>query len=285
VRYRWIKEHDQAFPVSAMCRALRVRRSGFYAWRKNPLGRHARRRRELIDPIRRAFVQSRATYGSPRVARQLRAEGIRVCENTVARCMKEQGIKAKTGRKFTPRTTESDPSLRASPNLLGRDFAAAAVNQKWCGDITYVATGEGWLYVATIKDLFSKRIVGWAMAAHMREDLTLAALGMAVGRRGPVRGVIHHSDRGKQYASAKYRAMLGTHGIVQSMSGTGDCYDNAPAESFFSSMKKELVNRRRFATREEARLAIFEYIEVFYNQKRLHSSIGYVSPAMFEAAC
>jgi transposase InsO family protein len=284
VRFQWIKDHRAEFPVKAMCRALEVSRSGFHAWMKSPARKRRLRRENLAGHVRRVFEKSRGRYGSPRITQALRAEGIGANRKAVARCMKELGIRAQTRASFVPRTTQSDPGLAASPNLLARDFSAERPNQKWCCDITYIDTDEGWLYAAIIKDLFSKKIVGWATADHMRDELTIAALRMAITHRGQVSGVIHHSDRGRQYASADYRAMLKDHGIVQSMSEVGDCYDNAPAESFFGSLKVELVNGTRFATRAEASLAVFEYIEVFYNRDRLHSALGYVSPVAYEAA-
>ena len=284
MKRQWIKEHPQ-FPVSVMCEQLGVSRSGFYATKtKIPSVRKTELSRlKLAEPIRRIHAESDRTYGSPRVTRELKKLGVRVSENTVAKCMKEHGIRVAKADSYVPRTTQSDPSLKASPNLLDRNFEATKMNEKWCSDITYVDTDEGWLYLATIKDLFSKRIVGWAMAGHMKAELTMGALMMAIKQRGNVEGVIHHSDRGKQYACGEYRALLEEQGIRQSMGAVGDCYDNAPAESFFASLKKELVNRRRFVTREQARHAIFEYIEVFYNRKRLHSALDYVSPVQFEA--
>ena len=284
MKYQWIKTYLSSYPLMAMCRVLKVCRSGFYAWVKLPAGRPSSRSESLLESIRQEFENSGEVYGSPRVAMALVARGIRVCVNTVARCMKEHGIRVKPTRRYVPRTTQTDASLKPSPNLLDRDFEATGVNQKWCSDITYVRTDEGWLYVAMIKDLYSKKIIGWAMEGHMRVELTLAALAMAIQKRGSFKGVIHHSDRGKQYAGADYRAMLNKHQITQSMSGTGDCYDNAPAESFFASLKKELVNLRTFKTLDEAKHEVFVYIEGFYNRTRLHSAIGYVSPEKFEAA-
>lgn len=284
MRYQSIDAHAGEYPVTVLCRTLEVSRSGFYAWRKNPEGKAGRKSDVLAVLVKAVFEDSGQTYGSPRVTAALKSRQVAASENTVAQCMKKHGIKVKKARTYTPRTTQSDPSLKPSPNILARDFEASGVNQKWCSDITYVPTLEGWLYVATIKDLYSKRIVGWAMAEHMRAELTVSALRMAINQRGAVQGLIHHSDRGKQYACAEYRALLEKQGIVQSMSQAGDCYDNAPAESFFASLKKELVNRRVFKTRQEAKQAVFKYIEVFYNRKRLHSGLGYMSPEQFEAA-
>ena len=281
--YRWMKDNEDAFSVGAMCVVLGACRSGYYAWRRDPVSKAGSLRGRLALPIARIFAESGSTYGSPRVTHALALCGIKACRNTVARSMKELEIRVKKAKSYTPRTTESDPSLRASPNILARDFSARGMNQKWCSDITYVGTDEGWLYVAMIKDLYSKRIVGWAMADHMRAELTVSALQMAIKQRRAVQGLIHHSDRGKQYACREYRALLEKHGIIQSMSQAGDCYDNAPAESFFASLKKELVNRRTFKTLQEAKQEVFQYIEVFYNRKRLHSTLGYRSPEQFEA--
>ncbi len=284
MRYRWIHTFMIQFPVNAMCRVLRVCRSGFYAWLKAPPDVRLSIRAATVDLMRKLHVDSGGVYGSPRVTNALRDRGIRMCLNTVARCMKEAGIKVKPAKRYVPRTTQADPSLRASPNILNRDFSTTGVNQKWCSDITFVRTSEGWLYLATVIDLYSRKIVGWATADHMRTELTVGALTMALQKRDSFKGLIHHSDRGKQYACAQYREILDVNQITQSMSGTGDCYDNAPAESFFATLKKELVNRCQFKTRQEAQQDIFVYIEGFYNRTRLHSAIGYVSPEQFEAA-
>ena len=282
MRHQWIEEHAKEFPVKLMCEQLDISRSGFYARKSLSVKKSAWRRDQLVAPIRRIHLESKQRYGSPRVTRELRNQGLKVNEKMVARCMKEHEISVKTASSYVPRTTQNDPSLRPSPNLLSRDFTATRINEKWCADITYVRTNEGWLYLATIKDLYSKRIVGWAMADHLGVELTIGALKMAIQHRGDVRGVIHHSDRGKQYACMEYRNLLAKDRIRQSMSAVGDCYDNAPAESFFATLKKELVNRCEFLTRKDAEAAIFEYIEVFYNRKRLHSALNYVSPEQFE---
>ena len=275
------------YPLSVMCGALDVTRAGYYAWakrRESPPGPREARREELAGRIREAHEDSRRTYGSPRVCRQLRAEGVACCENTVAKLMKQRGIRSKVRRRFKVRTTDSAHGHPVAPNLLDRDFSADAPDRKWAADVTYVATGEGWLYLAVVLDLCSRRVVGWAMADHLRAELCADALDMALSRRRPGPGLLHHSDRGVQYACGQYRDLLRSQGIECSMSRTGDCYDNAAVESFFKTLKAELVYHEHYATREQARRSVFEYVEVFYNRKRLHSSLGYQSPERFEAA-
>ncbi len=284
MRFAFIKEHlSGQFPLEVCCEVLEVSRSGYYAWRDRPASARDRRRGELTRKVRAAHRENRGVYGSPRVARVLRAGGESACENTVAKVMREAGIRAKAKRKFVPRTTDSSHERPVAENVLGRDFAAGLPDRKWAADITYVPTGGGWLYLAAVIDLCSRKVVGWSMADHMRTDLVADALKMAVARRRPGEGLLHHSDRGSQYASDGYRHLLQSHGIACSMSGRGDCWDNAAMESFFATLKTELVNQEDYATREEARASVFEYIEVFYNRKRLHSSLGYLSPEQFEA--
>jgi transposase InsO family protein len=267
-----------------MCRVLRVSRSGFYGWQKRPPSRRVRRAAELLAKIRRAHHQGRELYGSPRVHRALLIDGERVSRNTVAKLMRQAKIRAKGRRRYVPRTTDSTHGKPVADNLLDRDFTASAPDRKWVADITYIPTDEGWLYVAAVLDVYSRRIVGWSMADHLETDLVADALRMALARRQPRRGLLHHSDRGVQYASDDYQHLLQSHGITVSMSGRGDCWDNAMMESFWATLKTELVHAERYATREQARASIFEYIEVFYNRRRLHSSLGYVSPESFEAA-
>lgn len=233
--------------------------------------------------IKTVHEENRKVYGSPRICQALRAEGESVCENTVAGVMRDREIRAKTKRKFVPRTTDSNHSSPVAPNVLDRQFNAALPNQKWAADITYIPTSEGWLYLAGVIDLCSKKIVGWAMDDHMEVDLVSDALKMAVMRQRPGKGLLHHSDRGVQYASDDYLHLLQSHNMVPSMSNKGDCWDNAAMESFWSTLKTELVHHESYATRAEARASIFEYIEVFYNRKRIHSSIGYQCPEAFEA--
>lgn len=283
MKFAFIKEHLAEFASGAACDALAVSRSGYYAWLGRPESARAARRVALAAKIKAVHEGNRRVYGSPRVFAALKAGGEGVCENTVASVMREHGIRAKTKRKFVPRTTDSGHGRPVAANALGREFRADAPDRKWVVDITYVPTGEGWLYVAGVLDLCSRKLVGWAMADHMRAELAGDALSMAVSRRRPAAGLLHHSDRGVQYACDDYRRLLESHGMEVSMSGKGDCWDNAVMESFWSTLKNELVNHERYATRDEARRSIFEYVEVFYNRQRLHSSIGYQSPEAFEA--
>lgn len=284
MKFRFIREHLPQFPLEAACEILQVSRSGYYAWRHRPASRRADRRVQLALQIRLAHQESRRVYGSPRIYRALRGQGVSVCQNTVAKVMRMAGIRAKTKKKFVPRTTQSVHEQPVAENLLDRQFAADAPNQKWATDITYIATEEGWLYLAGVQDLFSRKIVGWAMAEHMRADLVGEALEMAITHRRPGQGLLHHSDRGSQYASDDYRKILKDHAMTASMSGRGQCWDNACVESFWGTLKTELVHHERYATRAAARQSIFEYIEVFYNRKRMHSSLGYLSPEQFEAS-
>jgi transposase InsO family protein len=283
VKFAFIKEHLADYPAAAACEVLEVSRSGYYAWRDRPVSPRQERRQELAVKIRVAHVESRRVYGSPRVLKALAAKGTAVSENTVAKIMQEQGLRAKSKRKFVPRTTDSAHDRPIAPNVLDRQFAADSPNCKWAGDITYIPTDEGWLYLAGVIDLCSRRIVGWSMGDHMRTELVSDALAMALARRRPGPGLLHHSDRGVQYASDDYQGLLAASQIAVSMSGKGDCWDNAVMESFWATLKTELVHHEHYQTREQARRSIFEYIEVFYNRKRLHSSLGYVSPETFEA--
>jgi transposase InsO family protein len=283
MKFRFIKEELMAFPVALCCRVLEASRSGYYAWLDRPLSVHARRREELAVKIQAIHQANRRVYGSPRVYQVLRHQGEEVCENTVAKVMRQQGIQAKTRKKFIPRTTDSRHENPVAGNLLDRDFQADLPNQKWAVDITYVPTNEGWLYLAGVMDLCSRRIVGWSMTEHMRSELVSDALKMAIGRKSPGVGLLHHSDRGVQYTCEDYQGLLKEYGMECSMSGKGDCWDNAVMESFWGTLKSELVNHEQYATRAEARQSIFEYIEVFYNRKRLHSALGYQSPEAFEA--
>ena len=285
MRYAFVREHRRRWPVGVMCRVLKVSRGGFYAWHKRPPSPRARRQEQLLKKIRKVHQENRELYGYPRVHRALLIDGEVVSRNTVARLMRIAKIRAKVRKRYVPRTTDSRHDRPVAKNLLGRDFTAAAPNQKWLADITCVPTGEGWLYVAAVLDVYSRKIIGWSMARHMETDLVADALQMALQHRRPSgRDLLHHSDRGSQYASDDYQQLLTRHGITVSMSGRGDCYDNAMMESFWATLKCELVHQQRYATCEQARQSIFEYIEVFYNRKRLHSSLGYISPESFEAA-
>lgn len=264
-----------------MCQVLEVSRSGYYAWLKRPESSRASRNNLLLEEIRRVYQESRKTYGSPRITKKLHKDGITCGKNPVARLMRKNGIVAKTKRRFKA-TTDSRHGFPVADNLLGQCFEAKCPNQLWAADITYIPTGEGWLYLAAIQDLYSRKIVGWAMDKTMTRQLALTALRQAIGREHPPAGLIHHSERGSQYASYEYQQALRDHDMVPSMSRKGNCYDNACAESFFGTLKRELIYGRRFNTRAEARQAIFEYIEVFYNRVRLHSYLGYMSPVEYE---
>ncbi len=264
-----------------MCRALQVSRSGFYAWRARPPSERQQANVKLVRTIRQLHEQSRGTYGSPRIQAELKALGLEVGHNRIARLMKEHGLRSSRPKRFK-RTTDSGHSLPVAANVLDRKFDADGPDQAWVTDITYVRTWEGWLYVNVILDLFSRRVVGWSMADHLRSELASNALTMALGHRVPERMLVHHSDRGSQYASNDYQMMLRANGILCSMSRKGECYDNAVAESFFATLKKELVYRHVWPTRTEARKAIHEYIEVFYNRKRRHSYLGNLSPVEYE---
>jgi transposase InsO family protein len=276
-----VRDQRAGFPVRLLCAVLGVSRSGFYRWSREPRGRVQRRRETLLTRIRAVHGRSRGTYGSPRVHRALALEGGAPCRNTVAALMKAHGIKGVARRRFRVRTT--DPRPAAAPDLVSGSFRADGPDRVWAGDITYIPTDEGYVYLAGVMDLYSRRVVGWSMTDHLRAELVIDALAMAISRRRPAPGLIHHSDRGCQYASAAFRRLLDRHRMRPSMSRRGSCYDNAPVESLWSTIKRELVHPRRFRTRAEARGAVFEYIEVFYNRQRLHSVLGYLSPEQFEA--
>jgi transposase InsO family protein len=281
VTFRFIDGHKGHWPVRVLCDALGVSPAGYYAWRDRPASAREQKQDALLVEIRAIHAEFKARYGSPRVHAELAARGHGCCVNAVAKLMREDGIRAKTARKFRC-TTDSDHDLPVADNLLGRRFDPAAPNEAWVADITFIPTREDWLYLAAVEDLYSRRVVGWSMAEHLQSRLVVDALALAVERRLPGEGLLAHSDRGSQYASDHYQRLLARHGITCSMSRRADCWDNAPMESFFASLKKELVHGADFATRAEARAAIVEYIEVFYNTRRRHSSLGYVSPAEYE---
>jgi transposase InsO family protein len=280
--FAFIDAHKDTWPVRVLCQTLEVSPSGYYSWLKRPPSSQEMRRDALLARIREIHQEARQCYGSPRIHAALDgAEGARSV-NTVANLMRDNGIRAKTARRFRCRTTDSGHALPVADNVLSRQFNPSGPNQAWCADITYVPTGEGWLYLAVVEDLYSRMIVGWSMAGDMESRLVVDALDMALRRRGPSEGLLAHSDRGSQYASGHYQRLLARHGITCSMSEVAQCWDNAPAESFFATLKKELVHDEDYATRAQARASIFEYIEVFYNKQRLHSSLGYVAPAAYE---
>lgn len=264
-----------------MCQVMEVSRSGYYAWLKRPESNRKRKNKELLKKIRKIYKVSRGTYGSPRITRSLQKQGVTCGKNRVARLMRENGIAAKTKKKYKA-TTDSKHNYPVAVNILNQNFTVGRPNQVWVADITYIPTDEGWLYLAAIEDLFHRKIVGWAMDSTMTRRLVLDALKQAVGRHRPSAGLVHHSDRGSQYASHEYQQALKDYEMVSSMSRKGNCYDNACMESFFGTLKRELIYGNRFRTRAQARQAIFEYIEVFYNRIRLHSALGYMSPVEFE---
>lgn len=281
MKFAFILAEKAHFPVSLMCSCLQVSRSGFYAWLRRPPSKRASENERLLVRIREAHEQSLKRYGSPRVHKALRKVGDPAGRHRIARLMRLAGLRGRKKRGFV-RTTDSRHDQPVAPNLLDRRFDVSAPNAAWASDITYIPTGEGWLFLAVVLDLFSRRVVGWAMSSTIDTSLAVSALEMAIKQRGDVKGLVHHSDRGTQYASAQYQLLLKSHGIHASMSRAGDCWDNAVAESFFATLKTELVHGRFYATRQEAKSEVFEYIEVFYNRHRLHSSLGYESPAAFE---
>lgn len=264
-----------------MCRVLEVSVSGYYAWRKRPPSARAQANSALVEHIRRVHGASRHTYGSRRVHAALRQQGIACNHKRVERLMRLHGIRGCDRRQRRPVTTHSRHTYPVAANLLARDFSAEAPNRKWLGDISYIDTAEGFLYLASLEDVFSRKIVGWAMDEHMETALVKRAMHMALVRRQPAEGLLHHSDQGSQYASDAYRTLLAQHHISVSMSAVGNCYDNAMKESFYATLKAECASQP-FATRAQARTAIFEYIEGFYNRQRLHSALGYLSPEQFE---
>ncbi len=281
MKFGFIHAEKAHHAVRTMCRVLEVSPSGYYAWASREPSKRAKQDQVLLTHVRAAHQASRGTYGSPRVHAELHENGFQVGRKRIARLMREHGISALPRKRFRC-TTDSDHDLAIAPNVLDRRFEVDGPDEAWVTDITYVWTWEGWLYVAVILDLFARRVVGWAAADHMRTGLVLEALSQALGRRQPDAGLLHHSDRGSQYASRDYQAELGRRGIVCSMSRRGNCYDNAVAESFFGTLKTELIHRHPWPTRVSAKRAIAEYIEAYYNPHRRHSALGYVSPAEYE---
>lgn len=273
--------HENEFGVKAMCRVLSVSRSGYYAWCNRPESQRAQANERLLERIREEYQLSRKTYGSPRLHAALQRKGITCSRKRVARLMRLDHIAARRARRRIPRTTRRDPNTVPAPNLLNQDFSSPAPDRKWVSDITYIDTAEGWLYLAVVLDLFSRRVVGWAMDEHMEASLVQQAWNMAVWQRNPSAELLHHSDQGSQYTSETYQQSLATYYCQVSMSRTGNCFDNAAMESFFSTLKTECATGQ-FATRAQARTTIFEYIEAWYNRQRLHSALDYLSPAEFE---
>lgn len=282
MRFAFVDAERANHNVTILCRVLRVRCSGYYAWRDRDESARTKDDRVLGVEVAAVFAESKKRYGSPRVHRELRANGHRVGRHRVARLMREQKLRARARRKFV-RTTYSNPGLPTARNLLNRKFEVEAPNTVWAGDVTYLPTREGWLYLAVMLDLYSRRVVGWAMSVSNDEALTLAALQMAIDQRQPEPGLLHHSDRGTTYASGEYQDVLAKNGFVCSMSRKGNCWDNAVVESFFSTLDVECENGDMFASRASARREVAEYILGFYNPRRLHSTLGYVSPMEYES--
>jgi putative transposase len=281
MRFQFIEDHRDEFPVTRMCQVLTVSPSGYYAWRTRPVSAREMANRKLLRKIKAVHDESHETYGSPRIYRELKDDGVACSENRVARLMRQHDIRARQTKRYRT-TTKRDRAHPVAPNVLKRDFVADRPDHKWLADITYIPTLEGWLYLAAILDLYSRRIVGWAMSDRMTSDLTQDALKMAIRQRRPGPGLIHHSDQGSQYTDSTYQALLKEYNIQVSMNGVGSWYDNAPMESFFGSLKSEWVNYRVFPTRYEARANLFFYIEAFYNRSRRHSALRYVSPVTYE---
>lgn len=281
MKYQFIKQHQQEFPVVVMCRVLSVSESGYYAWLKRPTCERKREDAQLTKDIEQVFEAHHGRYGSPRIHRELRDQGRRVARKRVARLMREAEYSARRKRRRVL-TTRADASHPVAPNLLNREFTATEPNTKWVTDITYIPTMQGWLYLAVVLDLYSRMVVGWSMSGKCDEELVEHALELALARRRPKPGLLHHSDRGSQYTSRAYQSYLGQAEIVVSMSRKGNCWDNAPMESFFGTLKDECIDATVYASHDDARLALFTYLEVYYNRIRRHSTLGYVSPLLYE---
>ena len=281
--YELVDSEKAAFPVAVLCDAVGVSRSAYYAWRRSVPSAREQANERVLAEIRAIHVENEARYGSPRVLDELRDRGHKVGKHRVARLMRENGLWARVRRRFR-HTTDSRHTLPIAPNLLGQRFTSEAPNQAWVGDITYIWTAEGWAYLAVLLDLYSRRVVGWALRKSLNRELAVSALEHALTCRKPPPGLLHHTDRGSQYASHEYRSLLDEHGVRCSMSAAGNCYDNAVSESFFATLKKELVHGCAFETRSEAYDAISDYIENYYNAKRRHSAAGNQSPINFELA-
>jgi transposase InsO family protein len=279
MKYGFIEEHRETYKAKSMCEAFKVSRSGYYAWRTRQPSRRQRDNEELLGHIQRIYMQSRRLYGSPRITACLNEKGFKCSRNRVARIMKKHSIRADVKKRRFRRTTDSRHDYALAANLLVQQRQTEGV---WASDITFVPTSEGWLYVAAVMNVKSRKIIGLSMGNRLTQELASSALKDAVGRQRPLEGLIHHSDRGRQYASYAYQELLKEYGMVPSMSRSGNCYDNAYVESFFGTLKTELVHGERYRSRLEARLSIFEYVEVFYNRQRRHSALGYKSPEQYE---
>jgi len=282
VKFAFIAKHRGIWPAGWMCGALGVSRGGFYAWLSRPRSARIRSDEDLSGKIRASFVASGRTYGARRVWHDIMAEGASCGLHRIERLMRSQGFRARPRRRRLPLDCGERQASAVAPNTLDRSFESAAPNRKWIADFTYIWTAEGWLYVAAVLDLFSRRVVGWSMSAQMTAQLVTDALLMALWRRGKPHALLHHSDRGSQYTSEQFQRLLAEHGVTCSMSRSGNCWDNAAMESFFSSLKTERVTRKTYRSRNQAKADVFDYIERFYNPKRRHSTIGYLSPMEFE---
>jgi len=280
-RYRFIRAERATYPITMLCRVLHVSRSGYYTWARRGASARAQAETALLEQIAAAHTRSRRTYGAPRIHAELRAQGVRCARKRVARLMRAAGLVGGHRRRRTC-TTVVDAARAPAPNLVARDFTASAPDRLWVGDITFVPTGEGWLYLAILVDVSSRRVVGWAMADHLRTELALDALVMALRARHPGAGLVHHTDRGSQYTAAAYRAALATRDVIVSMSRAGECLDNALADSFFATLKAELIDTRTWPTRAAARTAVFAWREVWYNRQRRHSALNYRAPVAYE---
>jgi putative transposase len=286
VKYAWIRRHRDSYPVALMCEVLEVSKSGYYDALERPPSKRAQRSARIRAAVRTVHNQSHGIYGSCKIAQQLKqAEDLeQACRNTVSQAMREMGLKSRVSKRFTPTTTKADPTKQPAPNTLNRDFTAEAPNRKWATDITYLPTAQGWVYLAVVLDLLSRKVVGWALGASLATELVSSALRRAVESRRPEgRQLLHHSDRGCQYTSEAYQQILASLGIECSMSRTGCCYDNTVMERFFWSLKHERTNHEVYDHLEAARLSVFKYIETFYNRERLHQTLNYKSPDQFEA--
>lgn len=281
MKFQFISAHRGTFKVGRMCELLKVSRSGFHAWFNRPESRRSLENRALEDKIRVLHAASHGIYGAPKIHQDLVDDGVPCGKNRVARIMRKAGLRSRTKKKFKA-TTNSKHKFPVAPNLLNQNFKVEAADSAWVGDITYIWTGEGWLYLSVLLDLYNREVVGWSASSRMTRQLAIDALQMALGRRIPQRGLLHHTDRGSQYASNDYQKILKEHGIICSMSRKGNCYDNAVAESFFGRLKSEWVNHKRYLSRSEATRSLFYYIEIFYNRKRRHSSINYLTPQEYD---
>lgn len=281
MRFRFIDQAKKEFPAYRLCHLMGVSQSGYFAWKARPASRRQHDDMVMLTHIRSAYFLSNETYGSPRMTRELQDQGFTVGRRRIARLMRENGLHARHRKRFR-KTTDSHHAFPVAPNIIAQDFATTSPNQKWGADISYIWTREGWLYLAVVIDLFARRVVGWAVSDRLHRQLALRALEKAITMRRPPKGLIHHSDRGSQYCALEYQGMLKTNGIIISMSGKGNCYDNAMVETFFKTLKSELIWRTVFQTRHDAEVAIAHYIDGFYNPARRHSALDYLSPIQFE---